>query len=135
MAWLKLFDACGTLNDPDAVAGWLRTTAYNQSMEWHRGQKRRARDVNGPVEDIGQDEPGFERVEESAINEERRIRVREAMAQLDDRCRQLLILKVQVPKVTNREIADRLDMALGSVAPTHGRCLEKLRRALARVAS
>lgn len=58
--------------------------------------------------------------------------VRVALDQLDDRCRELLILvfKDEDERLPYEEVASRLGMAVGSIGPTRSRCLGKLRRLL-----
>ena len=56
----------------------------------------------------------------------------EALAQLGDRCQDLLrTLYFENPTPRYAEISRRLGMPVGSIGPTRARCLEKLERRLA----
>ena len=55
-----------------------------------------------------------------------------AVERMDARCRELLkLLFWETPSPSYDEAAARLGMPIGSLGPTRGRCLEKLRAALA----
>ena len=53
-----------------------------------------------------------------------------AFGQLGERCQQLLRLLMADPPPSYDEIAAALDMPVGSIGPTRGRCLEQLRHLL-----
>lgn len=133
--WLKLFDYCGRIKNPEAVAGWLRTTARNQSMDWHRDRARHTSMVRRALPEVDSDDPGFELVEEADELSGRKSIMLRALAKMDQRCRRLIALKAQEPKLKNREIAELLEIPIGSVGPTHGRCLAKLRELLSQEAA
>jgi DNA-directed RNA polymerase specialized sigma24 family protein len=62
---------------------------------------------------------------------ERAALVQQAVEALDERCREMLtILFWETPTPPYEEIAKRIGMPLGSLGPTRGRCLEKLRHRL-----
>ena len=53
--------------------------------------------------------------------------VREELAKLSDKCRQLLTMHAH--KLAYDVIADTMDMPVGSIGPTKARCLDQLRKA------
>ena len=58
--------------------------------------------------------------------------LRGALAQIGDRCRRFLTaIYLEEPPASYEEICRREGLPLGSIGPTRGRCLEKLRKALA----
>jgi len=58
-------------------------------------------------------------------------RVRRALDRLDERCRALLLLLFEEEVTPSYdEVAIRLGMAIGSIGPTRGRCIAKLRQLL-----
>jgi RNA polymerase sigma factor (sigma-70 family) len=62
---------------------------------------------------------------------EREQLVRDAIADLPPRCREVIeLLFFEHPPVPYSEIAKRLGMAPGSIAFIRGRCLKRLRRVL-----
>jgi RNA polymerase sigma factor (sigma-70 family) len=57
--------------------------------------------------------------------------VREAMGQLNERCRELLgLLYFADPPLSYAEIAQRLGMSEGSIGPARARCLIQLKKIL-----
>jgi DNA-directed RNA polymerase specialized sigma24 family protein len=55
----------------------------------------------------------------------------DALATLPSHCQRLLRLMMAEPGFTYEEISELLEMRQGSIGPTRGRCLEKLRHQLA----
>jgi RNA polymerase sigma factor (sigma-70 family) len=61
--------------------------------------------------------------------------VREALAQLDQRCRKLLeLLYFDADSPSYGDISDVLGMPIGSIGPIRARCLKKLSKLLADLA-
>jgi DNA-directed RNA polymerase specialized sigma24 family protein len=58
---------------------------------------------------------------------ERDAALRDAFGTLSPRCRELLRLMLLDPAPCYEEISAALGMPVGSIGPTRGRCLEKLR--------
>jgi DNA-directed RNA polymerase specialized sigma24 family protein len=57
--------------------------------------------------------------------------VREAMIELPDRCRRLLtMLYCDDPPAAYTEVAETLDLPLGSIGPNRARCLQRLHKIL-----
>jgi len=57
--------------------------------------------------------------------------VRDALARLGERCRQLLwMLYYDRSEPSYEQVSRRLKMPLGSVGPTRARCLQKMRKML-----
>jgi DNA-directed RNA polymerase specialized sigma24 family protein len=64
--------------------------------------------------------------ETDLVDEERQL-VREAMDRLNERCRELLqMLFSSADEPHYPEVAEQLDMPIGSIGPTRARCLAKL---------
>lgn len=126
--WLKLVDKAETVRDPQAVLGWLITTLRRTVIS----RKRRSRDVvvdlTAPERETASDAPGPERLAE--LDETQQVLWRHVQ-QLDERCRYLLRVIAFARRPDYASIAEDLDMPIGSIGPTRGRCLGKLRRQLA----
>ena len=59
--------------------------------------------------------------------------VHEALNRLSERCRRLLLaLYLDQTEPSYAEVADRLNMPVGSIGPTRARCLAKLKALLGR---
>lgn len=106
-----------TLRDVDRLSSWLSTVARRQA--W-RVLRRDDRIVDVEVEQVDLHEP--------YVDWERFAVVNDALSQLGEPCRQLLLMLFFDPaEPTHAEIAARLGRALGGIGPLRGRCLEKLR--------
>ena len=66
-------------------------------------------------------------LDEELLAAERRSALRDAYAQLSPRCRGLVDLLLADPPLSYEEIGARLNVPVGSVGPTRGRCVHKLR--------
>lgn len=122
--------------DPSRLQAWIVTTAKREAL---LQRERRERNVSididsedgGRLWDLADEAP----LAEDALDELQQMhRVRQALDQLDDRCRRLLELLFNsdddAPPAYD-VIARRLNMAVGSIGPTRARCLGKLRQTLA----
>jgi RNA polymerase sigma factor (sigma-70 family) len=119
--WLRLVERLHTLREPAALPGWIATTTRREGLHLLRGTSRVV-----PVEDDvwGADESA---VDEELLRQELHIALREAFAELDERCRRLLSMLFSEPPTPYAVICDELDMKIGSIGPSRQRCLEKLR--------
>jgi RNA polymerase sigma factor (sigma-70 family) len=126
--WLRLVESLPRLREPAAVGGWLATTARNESL---RLLRRSGREV---VEaDLGLDgTPADDAYSPEAVLEarERRDLVRHALDRLSLRCQTLLRALAYSSDNSYADISAALDMPVGSIGPTRGRCLDRLRQGL-----
>lgn len=117
------------LEKPEHLKSWLLTTTKHKTIHLitreTRGRPRSiSDDQNDPAFDIVDKSP---LADEVLIRFEREDQIERAFAEIDDRCRQLLMmLYLESEKVPYSEIARRLDIPLGSIGPTRARCLQKL---------
>ena len=125
--WLTLVRRHESIHDARAVAGWLTTCARREA--WRAGRAhQRAR----PTDDVDLEPllPSDPSAEESAHLSERDRRLWGAVATLEERCRRLLRVVAFEERPDYARIAQDLSMPVGSIGPTRGRCLGKLRVAL-----
>jgi len=126
-AWLRLLDHLLDIRSPAALTSWLVITTRREA--WRvRAADRKIR----PVRDdwlamLPDAEPGSE---EQAILAEQHRALRAALRQLPPRCQELLRIVAFVPRPDYAAVAAELGMPVGSVGPTRGRCLGKLRTLL-----
>ena len=126
-AWLRLVSHLDQLSQPGSVASWLVTTTRREA--WRR---RSAGRRQFPAEqDWLADQPDRDpdAAEQAVLDEERR-ELWAALAQLSPRCQQLLRIVAFVPRPDYDAVAAGLGIPRGSVGPTRGRCLAKLRALL-----
>lgn len=126
--WLRLVEHLGDLREPAALPGWIRTTTRNECLRL-LAARGRVRPVD-PQDDGGQ---GLDAVEDDVADAEllvveRRQLLREALAELPEARRALLLLLVEVPPIAYEEISRRLGIPIGSIGPTRARALDQLRR-------
>lgn len=126
--WLRLIEHLPSLRQPAALPGWLSTTTRNECLRVLRVAGRRER-TERSIEDSEIPADGeTARVDRAILLEERNRALRAAWAQLPVNCRELLSLLIQDPPLTYAEISESLGKPVGSIGPSRGRCLEKLRR-------
>jgi RNA polymerase sigma factor (sigma-70 family) len=126
--WLRLLEHIDRINYPDRVGSWLVTTARHECLR-HLAAGNRVvlaeddRLFNGIV--AAQPD-----VDEGILAAERARDVREALSRLPRRWQQLLELLMADPPASYAEISSQLGLPVGSIGPTRGRCLERLRELL-----
>lgn len=124
--WLRLVEHLGALREPDALPGWIRTTTRNECL--------RLLNARGRVRPVDpQDHGGLDAVEDDIADDdllaaERRHLLREALAELPEGRRALLLLLLADPPVGYEQISERLGIPIGSIGPTRARALDQLRR-------
>jgi RNA polymerase sigma factor (sigma-70 family) len=126
--WMSLLSHLDDIHTPGALAGWLVTTTRREAWRVRgAGRKQVPADQDWLVElpDRG---PGSE---ELAIIGDGRRALWSAIGQLTPRCQELLRIIAFVPRPDYRAVAAELGMPVGSIGPTRGRCLAKLRALLA----
>lgn len=124
--WLRLFRSLHRLENPAAVGAWLVTTARRESLRMLQTGTREL-----PAEEpIGPEEPDPHSHEDHdpLAHVERSAAVRAALDSLPPRDRALLTLLSREPAPSYEEVAAELGMPLGSIGPTRGRALARLRR-------
>ncbi|MBM6403324.1 sigma-70 family RNA polymerase sigma factor [Phycicoccus sp. CSK15P-2] len=128
-AWLKLVEHAASIADPQSVLKWLITTTKRDA--WTLGARSR-REEPGASEDIREREP-----ENTAPSPEAVVLAAEAgsvvwthFAALPQRCQTLLRAIAFADRPDYAHVAEALGMPVGSIGPTRGRCLAKLRASL-----
>lgn len=123
--WMRLIEHIDRIEQPARVGSWLASTARNECLR-HVSARKRIVLVDEDVEFDGLDHHGPE-VDDGLLARERAQDVREAMSQLPAQWQRLMELLMSDPPVSYAEISDRLGLPIGSIGPTRGRCLAKLR--------
>lgn len=123
--WMRLIEHIDHLHRPDKVGSWLAATARNECLRCLASRKR----LVLAHEDVAFDGPAAHEpaVDEALLADERAQTVREAMAHLPWRWQRLLELLMADPPASYAEISDELGLPVGSIGPTRGRCLARLR--------
>lgn len=124
--WLRLLDHLSGIKQPEALAGWLATTARNESLSMLR---RRGRDVVVRDDDLAVNLPDVEAValDTALLDDERDAELWSCFARLSERCQRLLRVLMSCDRPSYGAVAEALDMPVGSIGPTRMRCLNHLR--------
>ena len=126
--WMRLVAHLDDIHDSAALVGWLVTTAKREAWRVRATGRRLLpadRDLLAELPDEG---PGSE---EQVILDDQRRRLWTAIGQLSARCQELLRIVAFAPRPDYAAVAAALGMPVGSIGPTRGRCLAKLRALLA----
>lgn len=114
-----------------ALPRWLAVTASRESL---RIKRMKGRTVDFDSSGITLDEIVASEetdAEETSVAMDRGLRLREALAEVTGRCKQLLEL-LYMDEAPYSEISEKMTMPVGAIGPTRGRCMEKLKTVLAR---
>jgi RNA polymerase sigma factor (sigma-70 family) len=135
ITWLRLTENVSRLKDPERVGAWLATTARNEALKVIRLGAHTTITDSPHVLDWASDEQSPENVvlesEEGAARMRLTRQLWLAFNQLPGRCQQLLRMLIASPPPSYADIAAMLEIAIGSIGPTRGRCLQQLRALLA----
>ena len=134
--WMRLLHSSDSIRDPQTVVKWLLTTARREA--WRVSRRARSEVVRTAAL-FGQD--GDELVtlpvhrdelpDEVVLRDDQQRRLWEHVGELPDRCRELMRVIAFADRPDYALIAESLGMPVGSIGPTRGRCLAKLRQVLA----
>lgn len=125
--WLALVRRQHSITDTGAVGAWLTTTARREA--W-RTIKRDTR--SQPTEDdvLARHVPDHASAEREVVAHDEHDRLWAGVNQLSERCRRLLRVVAFADRPDYAGMATDLGMPVGSIGPTRGRCLDKLRTLL-----
>lgn len=127
-AWLRLMQNFDRLENPSRVEGWLATTARRECLSKLRARAREIPDDEPPEPDPSETPA----LDARLLREERAAALWCAFGRLGPRDQALLRMLVMEPQPSYEEIGTALDMPIGSIGPTRGRALERLRQELER---
>jgi RNA polymerase sigma factor (sigma-70 family) len=128
-AWLALLRAAPKIADPKAVLQWLLVTAKREAWRVSRADRRvEPQELDDADEVLAASSPSPETAVVDASGNER---LWTHINRLPERCRELLRVIAFADRPDYASIADALGMPVGSIGPTRGRCLAKLRAQLA----
>jgi RNA polymerase sigma factor (sigma-70 family) len=131
---LKLMENLSSLRDHEKIVSWLITTT---TRECWRMSARKRRDISSE----SPDDEGSDRVteipdhsplaDEQIVALEQQLIVRQALAQLPERCGKLLrMLFYRKDDLSYADIARQIKIPVSSIGPTRARCLDKLKKIL-----
>jgi RNA polymerase sigma factor (sigma-70 family) len=125
--WLRLTEHLDDIRNPAGLASWLCTTAGRACLRIIEDRQRQV------LHGVGHNFEVAEDVELSApdrelLNWELHLALLAAIAALPAESRRLLALLMHDPPLSYKEISERLGVPIGTIGPTRGRLMERLRQ-------
>jgi len=128
VTFLRLVTNMESIRDPGKVGAWLATTARHESL---RVLRRAGRAIPTGDDDLVEGVDALlPPLDARLLADERHRELYAALARLPARCQRLLRVLMADPEPSYEEVSRALDMPIGSIGPTRGRCLKHLRREL-----
>jgi RNA polymerase sigma factor (sigma-70 family) len=124
--WLELIERLHEIRSPQALTAWLISTTKRGA--WRVSE--RARRVTATAGLLGEMPDQAPDLGERLIADERHRALWRHFRQLPQRCRELLRIVAMVDRPDYTLVSEALGMPRGSIGPTRGRCLDKLRESL-----
>ncbi len=125
--WLALVQRSGSIADPRAIAAWLLTTARREAWRVSKVSAVSIPVADDVLEAVTDTESSAEDV---ALARDGDNRLWACVKRQSERCQRLLRIVAFEQRPDYAKIARDLGMPVGSIGPTRGRCLSKLREAL-----
>jgi RNA polymerase sigma factor (sigma-70 family) len=123
--WLRLAENIDRVQDPARVGAWLATTARRECL---RVRCKLAREL--PAENPPEPRGGVPPIDRRLLEADRDASLWAAFARLCPRDQRLLRMLIADPQPSYEEIGKALAIPIGSIGPTRGRALQRLRRRL-----
>src|SRR3954452_7043898 len=127
--WLRLFEHIHEVREPARIGSWLATTAQRESLRCVAQRKRVI---------PSDDETTFDGadllqapLDEALLSREQAAEARAALDTLPPAWRSLVEALTQDPPLTYEEIVTELGVPIGSIGPTRGRSVRRLRELVA----
>lgn len=126
-SWLHLLRQLPEIRTPQAVTAWLVTATRREAWQVLRRSRRQVPHEAGTFQATPDTAP---EVDEKMLTDERDRILWRHFRQLSARCQALLRVVAHADRPDYAAVAEALGMPRGSIGPTRGRCLAKLREAL-----
>jgi RNA polymerase sigma factor (sigma-70 family) len=127
-AWERLLSHLADIRVPQALISWLVVTTKHEAWQVRSSGRRQRPADQQWLTDIPDHTAGAE--EQILLDEQQRALWR-AVGRLSATCQELLRIVAFIPRPDYQSVSAALGMPVGSIGPTRGRCLEKIRVLLA----
>jgi len=124
--WLRLAEHLDEIRNPAGLASWLWTTTGRACLRIIEDRRRQTLPGLGYDFDVAADTQ-LTAPDRDLLAAELQLALLAAIAELPERYRQLLALLMHEPALSYQDISDRTGMPIGTIGPTRGRILERLR--------
>jgi RNA polymerase sigma factor (sigma-70 family) len=121
--WLRLVEHLGRLREPDRLPGWLVTTARRECLQLLNRARREY--VGGVPDDVPADADAP--VDAGLLADERDAILWRCFRRLSEQCQTILRVLMATPPPSYSDVSVALGIPVGSIGPTRGRCLDRLR--------
>ncbi len=125
--WLELVRRLHDIRSPQALTSWLVTATRREA--WRVRELSRRKDPDGAARLAAVPDPAPGPGEQLLADEQDQV-LWQHVQRLPERCRKLLRVVAHVSRPDYAAVAQALGMPIGSIGPTRGRCLAKLREML-----
>ena len=125
--WLELLSSLAQIRSPVALTSWLVTVTKREAWRVSRAGRAERPDEDAVLERRRAAGPV---PEEHFLASDRRRVLWAAVEKLPERCRVLLRIVAFADRPNYAAVSSALGMPPGSIGPTRGRCLAKLRKLL-----
>jgi RNA polymerase sigma factor (sigma-70 family) len=130
--WLRLVEHLGDLREPEALPGWIVTTARREAVRLITAERRSSPfDPQAGMDAVlseGAGRVADGELDEELLRSEKHRALLAGLAELPDRQRKLLLLLLADPPLSYAQISAQTQIAVGSIGPTRGRAIERLRQ-------
>ena len=127
-AWERLLSHLADIRAPQALVSWLVVTTKREAWRTRSSGRRQRPADQEWLTAIPDHAAGAE--EQIVLDEQQRALWR-AVGRLSAQCQELLRIVAFIPRPDYQSVSAALGMPVGSIGPTRGRCLEKIRALLA----
>lgn len=125
---LIMLEKMDTLRDRQQLSSWIMTVTRRACIKRWRTNKTEEIELSDTAHTVESN------LDENIMQLEAQFLIQESFKRLSERCQQIVeALFLREPPLTYEEIAEQLEISLGSVGPTRARCLDKLRREVERL--
>jgi len=128
VTWIALVRNADAIRDPQALPGWLITSARRQAVRAARARYREVIALDDEV--LDQAGPSEDGPEDAVVASQEAGVLWRHVTRLPERCQRLLRVVAFAHRPQYTTLAAELDMPVGGIGPTRRRCLDKLRAAL-----
>jgi RNA polymerase sigma factor (sigma-70 family) len=130
MTWLLLVENLDHIRDPERLPGWLATTARRECLRTLRlSNRERPSEPDDSYWDAPDEDA--EPLDARLLVEERDAVLWGCFKRLPGRCQALLRVLMATAPPSYAEVSAAMDLPIGSIGPTRGRCLGRLRELVA----
>ena len=126
--WLRLCENIDRLRDPGAVGAWLATTARRECLSVQT--RSRAVVLMDDMSRVDVEPDASDAVDAGLLRQEAVATVREALGRLPGQSQAMLTMLMQDEPPSYEQVAATLNVPIGSIGPTRGRALRRLRQIL-----